>query len=547
MITTKICSCYSGQHTEIKKSALYVFLIFSFFHILFLEGHINTPDGQVMFNLNRAIIERGEVGIDPLPGYNFGGIYVTENGERVLYSKFGLGLTVVSLPFTYIGHTLASLSLKSERQIFADYKDRLSILNERAASSGGHYSRTLWYNPDDENYRVSLMVYFSTWTNPLVVAGIGTLLFLIGCDLGFGREWSLFLAIAANLLTPLWHYAGEFFSEPLAAFCILGFLYSWRRYLVDHNGSSIWGFVAGLAVGSAILVKLAHIIILPWCFLYILLTIYPEKCRKKSVFLIFGNVLLGVIIPVAVILVYNAVRFGSFFETGYGTDAGKFTNPLLAGLYGLSVSAGRGMLWYNPLFLAGAYGVLLLYRKFAAECIFITGVSVTYFIFYAKWFMWEGGWCWGPRFLVPIIPLLLVTGIPSLKALWGHGRKGKWLSLFVVSASFLVAFSAVLVNYNPYNNWLRNVFGDEATALSSGGLSGYYDYMKWSWRYSPLVNAFSFPVKQIPIIASAISRPGIILAINSLVLVGFIYTFNNLARQVVLWRFSGVQSKNVSG
>jgi hypothetical protein len=33
---------------------------------------------------------------------------------------------------------------------------------------------------------------------------------------------------------------------------------------------------------------------------------------------------------------------------------------------------------------------------------------------YAKWHMWHGGYCWGPRFLVPLLPLLGLLGIPAV-------------------------------------------------------------------------------------------------------------------------------------
>ena len=38
-------------------------------------------------------------------------------------------------------------------------------------------------------------------------------------------------------------------------------------------------------------------------------------------------------------------------------------------------------------------------------------LTALYFVVYAKWYMWHGGYSWGPRFLVPVIPFVsLVAG-----------------------------------------------------------------------------------------------------------------------------------------
>src|SRR5690606_36552689 len=44
-----------------------------------------------------------------------------------------------------------------------------------------------------------------------------------------------------------------------------------------------------------------------------------------------------------VVGVYNAVRFGSPFDSGYGAEASAYTTRLLTGLQGLLLSPGRGM------------------------------------------------------------------------------------------------------------------------------------------------------------------------------------------------------------
>lgn len=114
---------------------------------------------------------------------------------------------------------------------------------------------------------------------------------------------------------------------------------------------------------------------------------------------------------VALIMLEFWVRRGSPFVSGYEGDAGRrtilgtthfpgFSYPFLFGLLGLTISFGKGIVFYAP-------GLLLHYagypsrspatREFARlSMAFAWGVLLVY----ARWSSWHGGWFWGPRFLL---------------------------------------------------------------------------------------------------------------------------------------------------
>jgi hypothetical protein len=75
------------------------------------------------------------------------------------------------------------------------------------------------------------------------------------------------------------------------------------------------------------------------------------------------------------------------------------------------------------------------------------------FIVYSKWWAWHGGWCWGPRFLVPVIPLLLLPGLAAISV------KGRWLlatAILLGLAGFAVQLGGVLINYTAaYDYWIK--------------------------------------------------------------------------------------------
>ncbi len=496
-----------------------LFGVLALIQLLCLEGHINTPDGQVMFNVNRAILERGSVAIPPLPGYNFGGAYVERNGTQWFYSKFGLGLSLFSLPFTALGEALLPLAREGEQGLFADCQLRIDALNS-ARAPAVPYTRKFWYDPSAANYREAFLAYFTTWINPLAVAGIGTLLFLLGLQLGFGPGPSLALAFASNFATPLWHYAGEFFAEPLSALAPLVFLWAARESL--RAGPPRWGLalLGGLALGLGVLVKTANAILLPWAALYALWLARSLDGRSAVRWLAgFG---FGGLAPLLAVAAYNYARFQSVFVTGYGEDAGKFTCPFFAGLYGLVLSPGRGIVWHHPLILLGLAGAWLFWRRGRAETVFIFGVAATYLALYSKYFTWEGGWCWGPRYLVTVMPLLLLPAVPAAQFGWRRGGLARAGLLALLLVTVLVACGGVLINYNPFICWLRNLFAHDPAAFAARwGYASYYDLMRWRWEYSPVARAWDFPVRQLPVLLAACRHPGVVLAVN-LVLLGLL-------------------------
>lgn len=120
-------------------------------------------------------------------------------------------------------------------------------------------------------------------------------------------------------------------------------------------------------------------------------------------------------------LAYNRARFGDAFRFGY-EDAG-FSGALREGLEGLVLSPARGLVWYAPLTVAAATVAVRLALGDADRrrlWVFVAATSFAYLFLYATWSSFEGGWCWGPRFLLPFVPSLhLALAVPS-----GRGPSG---------------------------------------------------------------------------------------------------------------------------
>jgi hypothetical protein len=173
-------------------------------------------------------------------------------------------------------------------------------------------------------------------------------------------------------------------------------------------------------------------------------------------------------------IAYDIARYGSPTRPGYAGEG--FTTPVLHGLYGLIASPGRGLIWYS---LPTAMAVILCARNAvrartasdSRDALVFAGF-LAYLVLYAKWCSFEGGWCWGPRFLLPFVPLLHLSLLPLL---------ARARAMFV--AGGLAGF---LVNAWEYSTewqaWEKATFGD-----------GAIDYSRsvFDVRYVPALHGFA--------------------------------------------------------
>ncbi len=123
------------------------------------------------------------------------------------------------------------------------------------------------------------------------------------------------------------------------------------------------------------------------------------------------------------LVAYNLVRFGSPFDTGYHFDSGEgFTTPIWQGLWGLLFSPYRSIFLHTPLFIASMIAFVPFWRRHRSEAAAIAAISLTLILMYSAWWMWWGGYAWGPRFLVPLTPFWVLLLAPVVEKL----ETGAW-------------------------------------------------------------------------------------------------------------------------
>jgi uncharacterized membrane protein (GlpM family) len=167
------------------------------------------------------------------------------------------------------------------------------------------------------------------------------------------------------------------------------------------------------------------------------------------------RILAGGLIAGLVLLVYNALAFGSPLHIGYASEEGF--EQLHTGFFGIThpewwrvreilVGSYRGLLPLAPLVAVTPIGLVMLARTpERRRQAFVAGaIAAFYLLLNASYYYWEGGWAYSPRQIMPALPFLAL-GLAPLWDSWGR------IGRILLSAGWLwgAALTLVAVSTTP--------------------------------------------------------------------------------------------------
>ncbi len=382
------------------KISLLLFLSIYIFLVLTSSGHVYGNDGASLFLTAKSFAERFAFDVPRNPN-TLGG---KEGIDHKWYTPFGIGQPILLAPFVMLGKSLSRL----------------------------------FHNPLPLSLSVSLF-------NPLITALIALLFFHFLIILEFNIKSAALFSIALISSTLLWPYSKFWYSEPLTALLTLVSVYC----IFKFQQSNKLGYLAlsGCAAGYLLLVRIPAGIILPPLFLFLLLSLKKHKNSSLLYPLFLWS--LPVIICILGVFYYNFHRFGHFLETGYDKlpdgNPRAFTTPLSYGLAVLLFSPGKSLFLFNPLLLAFFIGIRPMFRRYRNLTGLILLSALLYLLTYAQWCRPEGGYSWGPRLLIPVIPLLAVPAFYRLKSA-PKKFTGAFVILLII-AGVAIQFLGAAVNF----------------------------------------------------------------------------------------------------
>lgn len=163
--------------------------------------------------------------------------------------------------------------------------------------------------------------------------------------------------------------------------------------------------IAGLAFGLLVLAKPVHLLWLPPAGLAVLWS----ACRNGRSW----TLPVAFAVPAATLtilfFVSNAHRFGSPFDFGYShwaREARPLSGDPWVGALGLIFDAQHGALIAYPILLGALWRWGAFWKRFRPEAVFIAALAVITLMVNAFFVNWAGHFSSGPRYLLPVLPLV---------------------------------------------------------------------------------------------------------------------------------------------
>lgn len=267
---------------------------------------------------------------------------------------------------------------------------------------------------------------------PLLTSVSGGLVYLTAKKLGYSTNVGIAASLVYGLSTMAWPYARSLYREPFLAvtWSLVTFALANLR-----NGLS-WGWIA-MIIASCILsvqIKVTAAVALP-AFLVALFLSTRTRSRAWLLWIAGGLMLTSTLLALL-------VRYPGLDQVASTVSRLLPSRQMPSRMFGLVMSPGKGLVFFAPVALVGAAGLPLLWKRLSPVALVCAGVSASVLYAYSNYSSWYGGWCWGPRFLVPLMPMIALSTAPIL----AH-RTLRWCALPVVMASTAVQFAASTMDW----------------------------------------------------------------------------------------------------
>jgi hypothetical protein len=413
-------------------AGLGVFLVVLGIYVLTSPGRIDIVDGEARFDIAYSLVAKGRpIFTDPLIGSLMG--VPGRGGDR--YSFYGAPGSVFAMPLVWLGLRAHPSTIQPVQFLFS-------------------------------------------LTSPILGAGIAPILFLFYLELGVTLRKAVLWTLVTGFATLVWPVSNSTFDNAQHAFFALAALYC--AFLSAKRNSKALAIVGGLLAAILILYQEYFTLLAPLLALAVIdwksrsdvgvapstATREPALARADAAlkrtfrsglelvrqawdapgdarsscvrYVLFGVASsLGLVLTLA----YNDYRFGSWFNDGKFSLAGPplFGSPVL-GLLTLLVSPGKSVFLYSPTLVLGLLGFGQLRRRSRELAGAIAGCGVVLVLFLSCILCVGGDWCWGPRYLTPLLPFFSLA-FPFTANI----KIRRWAIVAVVALGLLVQVLALSV------------------------------------------------------------------------------------------------------
>jgi hypothetical protein len=451
-------------HTTDKKLILLVFVFFFLINVISSGGHLDWWDGTEAFLVTESMVLKQTAKLDPaVPS-------VKDLGFNVNY-------TVYANTALQGGNTSDPSSVPLEPV----YTVRSLLLS--AAAVPFYYAAIV--------FSASPVVTVGLFVNSLFISLTAVIIFCICIEVQRSNKVAFVMSLIYCVCSFVWPYNATFWVQPVQGLLLVSSAYF--ILLASHgNHSFICSYVlerkmksfffaglAGLSLGLSVFAHPTSLIFVPAFLIYSFFSVM----RHQKMDFILLLVVLGTVLFFAGLT--NYLRYHSFTEFGYGYFSTLAAHNGWKGLIGLLVSPGAGLIIYFPLAILLPLGAKYMYKANKSLfylCLYIIVANWIYIGTLSFGFepaSWSGGIAWGPRYLLPVLPFMLI--------ILGSIIKNIKKRIFLKSIVLGLCLAGFYVNLNGVLIWFQYglMYGWTFERLAT--FPNYMDTMTWSPFYSPVV------------------------------------------------------------
>lgn len=456
------------------KINLYLFIFFTAFYLLSSGDHYTvgnySTDELIMMVSTYALVDAGL--------FRFQEIY----GQTA--SKYGIGQTLAAVPFFVIGNAVSK------------------------------------FFPDDKSDII--IGYFLYATNAVIASLLIMAFYGFSRYLRYPAKTAFYSSVVLGLCTICFPYARMFFMHPLTALLLLLMLFHLTKY--SRRKLAKDAFLSGLFFALLLLTRIDTIILIIVIIPVFILMGYArhidsEKNRNFGKYLRdAATFIIPVTISLGAHLIINYLKFGAMKQSGYEGEG--FTTTFSFGLYGLLFSPARSIFLYSPPLILCIAGLKRFFSRRPLLSASILSIALIEIFFFAKWHDWHGGLSWGPRYLLPLVPLFMLFINEIFLRFHKFTKLIGFLIIITVLAGLAVQLIGVLTSFSQFNG---NIYGmvneDENQFLfipQLSGLAGHIHFIRLGMVDSFMNNFTRYFPPVLLVFIIIILAAGIIISIVNL-------------------------------
>jgi len=501
-----------------KKILLLLFMISFTIFIFTTDAHRYTIDEDISQRQTKRIVT-----MTPDPLYVEGESHIGFEYSYTQNNNNPLCINAIWCSGVYLGHSLVQIPILALNHYFEFIKADTVVWTSNDFNDP-HY--VWWRNSIDPDFTFLELFY-----GP-IFSSLSVMIFFALCKkIPYKNSTSVILSLTFGLTTSIWAYSQTSFNLIASSFFVLLGIFFIYKFLRENNPYVL--ILSGLALGFGYMVRNDVILVIGITLIFVIFHIL--KTHHKKIYIV--NFFIFVSIPIFINRLVNEVRFDISGITG-GSYIPTNDFPLLVGFTGLLFSPGVGLFIFYPVLSLCIFSFYDFFKKQKYETFFLISLILGYLIFYATFPNWHGMNAWAARYLLTIIPFMLIPLGASLE-------KRHYKFWIVVTALASIGFLSNIVYVIQDENWfVWGTWGSSTGLTSLGSGLAMHPATMWTFEYSQLTHSIITGLTNLQVDIFLLKLLGstvyFITFISILVTLGFILLHHMLYKKTIQ---SGILNK----